>query len=269
MPSIPQLTDLQKGTIWGEYAEVFLLGIYTCLVVVTLRAGLRKGRLHLIGWFIIVVHWLTICRVALGLYVLYRVMFIDGGSPANYQITDYVLHGIRQGCTLVTAHLADSLFIWRLYVIWSRNVRIVLLPMFLFSCSATGAVVIVTSNFFLAKGPLYAAIHLWAPYATLAVVIVNTCYVTVLVASRLWWMGRMLHKMESSEKIRKSRYQGTITALVQSGSMYTIAVGLCLMSGIKRNIAIITVTGDVTAVVVGISATLLVLVRCDSERDLW
>lgn len=134
MHLIGKITDLQRGALWGEYAEAFLLGecfaqqlllpvhpdtiiaagTYTCLIVVTLWKGLRTGRpLNIIGWFIVVVYWLTVCRagkslydhstpaihrhsVALGFCAVYRVMLVNGGNPAEYTTTDYVLLGIRQ-----------------------------------------------------------------------------------------------------------------------------------------------------------------------------
>ncbi|KAG8851869.1 hypothetical protein FRB96_009054 [Tulasnella sp. 330] len=202
--------------------------------------------------------------MGLGLYITYRVMFINGGNHAIYQTTDCVLHGIRQGCTMVAAHLADSLFIWRLYVIWSRNIRILVLPAFLFICSATGATVVTITDFLLGNGQPYVAINSIAFDFILAVVIANTCYVTILLAGRLWWVGRMTDKMESPGQIRKSRYQGAIIALVQSGFMYTVAVTLSLIFEVKQNIAMGIVMGNVTAAVVGISATLLVLVCYDT-----
>ncbi|KAG8885200.1 hypothetical protein FRB98_001928 [Tulasnella sp. 332] len=260
MSLIGTLTDFQQGMYWGEFVEVFLLGIYTCLVVVTLREGIWEGRpLKHIGWFVVVVYWLAVWRLVLGLWILYRVMFVNGGNTAEYDATDYVLHGVRQGLSLASSHLADTVFIWRLYVLWSRNILVALLPGLLFLCSTSGATVVVITDFLLAKDPRYLAINSLAFDTTLVAILVNSCYVTILVSGRLWWVGRMMDRVNPMELSRRTRYQGAIAAFLQSGAMYTIAIILSLATSATKNIILYTVMGSIGAFTIGISATLLIL----------
>ncbi|KAG8878387.1 hypothetical protein FRB97_002550 [Tulasnella sp. 331] len=211
------------------------------------------------GWFIIIIYSLTICNVALGFGILQRVMFVNGGNAAEYTTADYLVHEFHVGSTLIANHLADSLFVRRLYVIWSRNIRIVLLPVFLFICGAIFATTIIITDALVGNDPRYGVVNISVYYSYLGVVIVNTCYVTILVAGRLWWIGRKMNQVESLEQVRETRYQGAIKALVQSGSLYTIVNVLSVIASAKENTAMLTVMSNITSTIAGISATLLVL----------
>ncbi|KAG8841142.1 hypothetical protein FRB96_008145, partial [Tulasnella sp. 330] len=194
--------------------------------------------------------------MVLGVSIMYRVMFINGGISAEYESIDIVLHAFHVGATLIAVRLNDvprrpplvtnqpnpiRCVPWRgtLYSSrWgcgSRNIPIILLPAFLFICGGVCAIVIFTTGFLVADNRQYATINTLGFYVFLGLAIVNTVYVTTLVAGRLWWVGRKADLAASPEQVRNNRYQSAITALVQSGAMYTISNVLSVISGGTKN----------------------------------
>ncbi|KAG9008403.1 hypothetical protein FRB94_013325 [Tulasnella sp. JGI-2019a] len=120
----------------------------------------------------------------------------------------------------------------------------------------------VIANFITARHPqnphfLIMAIPLFITVQS--VVIVYTCYMTVLIAGRLWWVGRAVNKMESPEEPKKNGYSGVIYAFVQSGVMQSIMRILIIVAAARRVDPVMTpIVGRIDIQVNGISATLLV-----------
>ncbi|KAG9001945.1 hypothetical protein FRB93_011917 [Tulasnella sp. JGI-2019a] len=263
MPVITDLTDLQRGTLWGEYAEALLIGIYTCLLIVTLWKPIESKRpLTLIGWTIIVIYVLSILRVVACFWVLYRSLFINGGEILKLESTDYVLRGVQEGLAFIGYLVSDGLFCWRLYVIWSRNIRIILLPALLLVVTVVGFTIIVVTDFLSAARPddlRYITLNLSVFIWVLAVVLAYTCYITIFIAGRLWWVGRATNKISTLGEKKRHGYQGAINAIVQSGVIYVITTALTIVSVATMNTAMMTIIGSIGPTLSGICATLLVL----------
>ncbi|KAG9007641.1 hypothetical protein FRB94_014159 [Tulasnella sp. JGI-2019a] len=260
---IGTLTNLQRGTLWGGFAEAFLIGIYSCLIVVTLWTPITTGRpLTIIGWTIIVIYCLTLCRVASDACVYFRTLFVNGGAFATLESIDFVFRAMQLTFMSVANTIADGLFCWRLYVIWLRNIRIVLFPavlLMIHTIICIAAIVIDSLSVSQPHRNQHIVFILWLNTGEVATVLLYTLYTTVLIAGRLWWAGRESRKFGSLEDARGNRYQGAITALVQSGVLYLITMLLMLSALLTTNIVTISVVIEISASVNGILATLLVL----------
>ncbi|KAG9002386.1 hypothetical protein FRB93_011503 [Tulasnella sp. JGI-2019a] len=259
---VEDLTEPQRGQLWGEYIATLLFGFYSCLLIITLWRPIGTRRLTAIAWIIIATYFLTLCRVVVDYPILDRAFFVTGGNPGELQSTDYVLRGVQQGVSSAAALLSDGLFCWRLYVIWSRSIRIILLPVCLLVITAIGATAIVATNLVTARrlqdhhllvmaGPLFMAAQ--------GVVIVYTCYMTIFIAGRLWWVGNAVKQITSPEQPRKNRYSGAIYALIQSGVMQSVTRILVIIAAATVNLTMTPIVGRIAVQVNGISATLLVL----------
>ncbi|KAG9000283.1 hypothetical protein FRB94_005598 [Tulasnella sp. JGI-2019a] len=113
-------------------------------------------------------------------------------------------------------------------------------------------------------------------------VLLYTIYTTGFIAGRLWWADRESKKFAWSGEARGNHYGGAIAALVQSGVLYLAMMLLTLIAFATMNvgaplsplsrkcidavgpslflqIVTISVVNEISAVVTGISATLLVL----------
>ncbi|KAG9001946.1 hypothetical protein FRB93_011918 [Tulasnella sp. JGI-2019a] len=263
MPVIKDLTDLQRGALWGEYAEIFLIGIYTCLVVVTLWKPIQSKRpLHLVGWTVVAIYLLTICRVVVCFWILFRSLFVNGGDPFRLESTDYVLRGFQSGIGFITYLMSDALFCWRLFVIWSRNIRIILLPACLLVLTVIGFIIILVTDFLSAAQPhnlryitLSMSFLVWVPI----VVLTYTAYMTIFIAGRLWWVGSAVNRLSTLEEKKGHGYQGAINAIIQSGAIYFIATALTIAAAATLNTLMLTILGTINPPLNGICATVLVL----------
>ncbi|KAG9028294.1 hypothetical protein FRB95_006627 [Tulasnella sp. JGI-2019a] len=94
---MPAIRDPRNFQLGAEFATGILIGIYSCILVVTLWRPIRTGRPLAIGWVIIAIYCLTLCRVAVGYRILGRTLFITGGKRETLDSTDYVLLGLRHG----------------------------------------------------------------------------------------------------------------------------------------------------------------------------
>ncbi|KAG9006426.1 hypothetical protein FRB94_000664 [Tulasnella sp. JGI-2019a] len=167
-------------------------------------------------------------------------------------------------CSPYKVLASDGLFCWRLYVIWSRNIRIILLPACLLVANVTGFTAIVVTDFLSAARPndlRYITLNLSLFIWVLAVSLAYTVYITVFIAGRLWWVGNATNNSLTltPEEEKRNRYQGAINALVQSGVIYSVTMVVSIISVALLNTVMITVLGCIAAPLNGISATLLVL----------
>ncbi|KAG9006116.1 hypothetical protein FRB94_000941 [Tulasnella sp. JGI-2019a] len=263
MPVITELTDLQRGTLWGEYVETFLIGIYTCLIMVTLWRPIEpKQPLTLVGRTIIAIYCLALCRIAISFWILYRTLFVNGGDFFKLEPIDYVIRGLQEGLAFTAILGSDGLFCWRLYVIWSRNTCIVLLPACLLVANVIGFSFIVATDFLLAARPndqrytsLHSSLFIWVSAAILA----YTFYITIFITSKLWWVGRATNKLSTTDEKRRNQFQGAINAIIQSGAIYFVLMILSLISTARMNVVMMTFLGCINPSLNGILTTLLVL----------
>ncbi|KAG9001941.1 hypothetical protein FRB94_000674 [Tulasnella sp. JGI-2019a] len=258
MPVITNQPDLQRGTLWGQFISALLFGFYSCLLVVTLWRPEGTGRpLTAIGWIIIAIYFLTLCRVVVDCRILQH-MLLDRGSMDSAS-ADY---GFQQGFSSAAALLSDGLFCWRLYMIWSRSIRVIIVPACLLVLNAVGFITIAVITFLMARWPInprLLAINFPLFIAAHSVVIAYTCYITIFIVGRLWWVGREANKIESPDRPKPNRYSGAISALIQSGGMYSATMVLTIIAAVKMDFTMILIVDRIAASVNGISATLLVL----------
>ncbi|KAG9036954.1 hypothetical protein FRB95_007517 [Tulasnella sp. JGI-2019a] len=95
--------------------------------------------------------------------------------------------------------------------------------------------------------------------AVQSVVIAYTCYITIFIAGQLWWVGRAANRIESPERPKRNRCLGAISALIQSGGMYSATMVLTIIAAVKVDFTMIPIVGRISASINGIPATLLAL----------
>ncbi|KAG9006685.1 hypothetical protein FRB93_008417 [Tulasnella sp. JGI-2019a] len=263
MPVIEELTDLQLGSFWGGFVEAFLVGIYSCLFVVTLWTPITTRRpLTIIGWTIIAIYCLTLGRAVTDACVFHRTLFVNGGELPALKSIDYGLRAIQHAFIFVVATLADGLFCWRLYVIWLRSIRVILFPALLLMIHTMICIAAVATDLLLALQPFrmqYLCSLRWYLTGEVVTASLYTLYNTVLIAGRLRWAGHESKKFGALEEVKGNRYGGAIAALVQSGVVYLITMLLMLSALLTKNMLMISVVTQISAIVNGISATLLIL----------
>ncbi|KAG8990525.1 hypothetical protein FRB94_005183 [Tulasnella sp. JGI-2019a] len=258
---MPVIGDPRAFQLGAEFASAILVGIYSCILVVTLWRPVGTGRPLTIGWIIIAIYCLTLCRVVVGYCTLGRTLFTADGKRETLDSTGYVLLGFRHGFSFAATWLSDGLFCWKLYIIFSRSIRIVLLPASLMVVNAISFTTIVIMDFLLARRPndQLAAIDFQLFVAVQGVILLHICYITIFIASRLWSVGRAVNKMSSLETSKRNGYSAAISALIQTGLIHSATRVVTIVIALAVDPVLLCAAGGITLTINAISITLLFL----------
>lgn len=144
--------------------------------------------------------------------------------------------------TFVTNNaVADTLFIYRCFIIWNRNIYVVTLPIITLVVTIVFGV-----DQSLPLTPFY------------IITLGNNVLVTGLTAGRIWWIGRQarVHLNPAMQK----RYVSSIAIIVESGVIYSAAILTFLILGvIPFTYPAADPTVDMLAQIVGIVPTLIIV----------
>ncbi|KAG6374625.1 hypothetical protein JVT61DRAFT_3988 [Boletus reticuloceps] len=150
--------------------------------------------------------------------------------------------------TLVLAQ--DIILIWRLYVVFAHNWKVIILPIILLAgCigSAYAASIISTSSNRGLPVSSYLLVSAWAFGFT------TNVSVTLAIAGRLWRMGR---KFDSLTGTRTNRFASSIYLVVESGAIS--AVSSTVVLALYANPAALTGL-DISAQVIALASFLIVV----------
>ncbi|KAG9014438.1 hypothetical protein FRB93_013563 [Tulasnella sp. JGI-2019a] len=152
---------------------------------------------------------------------------------------------------------------WRCYVIWSRNLRVLIFPVILMAICVAGCGVIIyydiaaqtrlaEPNF---QSQLY-AMTITVFFTTIAM----TWYTTGFICYRLWSSERQTRAIEDHEvNLRSGPYGKIIKALVQSRMLYSLTEAFFCACVMARNINGMTIVAAIDGRIIGIVTTLIVL----------
>ncbi|KAJ7319347.1 hypothetical protein DFH08DRAFT_390918 [Mycena albidolilacea] len=137
--------------------------------------------------------------------------------------------------------IADGLFIYRCYIIWNRNIYVVILPIIM---------LVITVVFGVDQAlPL-------APF--FGITLATTVLVAALTAGRIWWIGRQTRAHLKPDVQR--RYSNSISVIVESGVIYSVGLLAYLILGaIPSTLVAQDPTVDMLAQLVGIVPTLVIV----------
>ncbi|KAF8177549.1 hypothetical protein K438DRAFT_1292840 [Mycena galopus ATCC 62051] len=193
-----RISRLWVGTFfYGIYSTLFCICIY-----ILLRRPQHRGKIVLL---VTAIALFTLSTVQLVLLLVISASDISGIVVPYQEIvyTVNILYGVNN-------IIADGLVIYRCYCIWNHNIYAVIFPMML---------LVGTSIF-----GLDLALD---PYPFYALSLATNILVTALTAGRIWWFYRTAraYSMTDSQK----RYASTISILVESGALYSVAVTIFLV----------------------------------------
>ncbi|KAG8883812.1 hypothetical protein FRB97_005815 [Tulasnella sp. 331] len=118
--------------------------------------------------------------------------------------------------------MADVLLIWRLYVIWHKNKKIIILPAVLlasdFAMGTTIWLMAIITGINRRASQFSQAFFVLSIVNSTCALLLNV-YSTTLVISRLWWDSR-----RASTPQTRGLYKTVIVSLVESGAMFTVTL---------------------------------------------
>ncbi|KAJ3928717.1 MAG: hypothetical protein NXY57DRAFT_1019865 [Lentinula lateritia] len=160
--------------------------------------------------------------------------------------------------------IGDIILIYRCYFVWNGRWLAVVAPSFL-SALNTAMVFASIANIQLGSSDEFATGGYSSQvttgdnlqYAFLAMNVFNNILLTGLIAGRLWYLNRASTKLFGINPTPDKRYRTIVSMFLESGSLYPIALVICLIIQLKGSSA----TMDVVLLqIVGI-APMLILVR--------
>ncbi|KAJ7630278.1 hypothetical protein FB45DRAFT_531807 [Roridomyces roridus] len=188
---------------YGFYLHVFISAIHNLLYRCS-AAGKSILILASCAMFLVGTVQLALQLVSVGVYI--RILQQQMGAGADGYNTLIVLsHIILAFNTLV----ADSLFTYRCYILWGRRKAVILLPVLLMLSTLALGVAI---QF------LPALYTIRITQIEFVVVAVTNVLLTVLAASRIWWIRRK----GGPESILRQRCNSAFAFILESGVLYCI-----------------------------------------------
>ncbi|KAG8986220.1 hypothetical protein FRB93_005478 [Tulasnella sp. JGI-2019a] len=222
-------------------------GFYTCIFIATIRA-LRSRAASLASFpaliIISIFIWNLVDLVCI-VFTVYKGFIIYEDGPTVYwtlyesRKIDDALYAISDFSTACAAFSCDILMLWRTYVVWSRNKRIIYLPASFLFCSTLGSIVICVYDIFGAQWSTADAAYLDQLFYLIATVfglnIVTTWYLTSFLVYRLWSVEKETQSLEDYEaRVSGNSYRTIMRVVIQSGAIHSMTEVAILASVITK-----------------------------------
>jgi len=156
---------------------------------------------------------------------------------------------------LASALLGDGLICWRLFVIWSRNVYVLIAPVIILVAEGVIGLLVVGFDYHSIGQPE----HKFQDVLNVGSIVVVACSVVVnilvtsLIAGRLWWMGRQIQDISD-----RQAYTRIIVVLIESGSLYTATILVFFVFVVARMEGAYRLIDYIVTICVAIAPTLIV-----------
>ncbi|KAI3621082.1 hypothetical protein WG66_008924 [Moniliophthora roreri] len=158
-----------------------------------------------------------------------------------------------------TSIISDAILLWRLYVVWGRQIKAIVLPVLM--CIGSNALVIANVSSSYVNGtyvslPYIGVIHLVPELLTPFVVlnVITHLALTLLIAGRILYI-RHCAKAFLARSVR-SMYRTTVIATVESGMIYPLSL---LLFAFSNSPVIIQVIYYSLELIMGIANTLIIV----------
>ncbi|KAF8960652.1 hypothetical protein BDZ97DRAFT_1922027 [Flammula alnicola] len=211
--SLDSQSDIAETRYVAAYLfKVFLYGLYTNLLILGVYLLCINRRTVRWPFITIAVLMFTIATadITLALFFLFRCILNDEEVP--------VLNPYPMALFFITNNtIADSVIIYRCYIVWRRKRRIVIVSGIFLLCSSICGYVFAISSAHLRR---LLVIYLWMTFA------LNIC-LAVITAGRIYWSARRASNVLGPENPR--RYYSIFAIIIDSGMIYPVYLLLDLI----------------------------------------
>ncbi|KAJ7116264.1 hypothetical protein C8R43DRAFT_1137940 [Mycena crocata] len=143
--------------------------------------------------------------------------FADQSSPLP--VTKLVLYSLNASRPQRRVFTQDLVLVWRLWIVWGRDWRIIVVPI-IFECTHTAAAFVAEARGAIPGIPVFDKIlHRWALVNWSLDLTVNIG-VTAGIAYKLWSVGMNVQALTGR---RSNKYYGAILTVIESGGLFTTA----------------------------------------------
>jgi len=259
---------LQTLPLGAPTLELWLNGLYTCLVVATFYALQRKSGIEgrrLWYWTAIVIALYFFATVHSTMTIVFevRVFTFHGGDPSvieAFSNQNRVFRGIIATMFVMTVLIADVLFIWRCWVIWERRWIICVIPILSTVAGTVLAILSIIGQVEVAekRTPGVVPEHfvmVTTPYFILS--LVTSLYSTVLISLRVILVQREMYKL-GIESQYKRQYSRMVEIIVESAALNSINL-IAFVILTERKSGNLDWPQDIQPQIAGIAPTLILL----------
>ncbi|KAG8994446.1 hypothetical protein FRB94_013135 [Tulasnella sp. JGI-2019a] len=252
----------------GSVIALMIWGFYICLFIITIWV-LRSKRVSIVsplGFVLVLIFLCNLGSAICDVFEMFNGFILYPEGPGEYYpimgtLIDNEWVIANNAFLAIAAYFGDLLMAWRLYIIWTRDKRVLYLPSVLFVLGAVGVVMVIVFDALernsINKGGFHVQYRV-VSIVSFAITLALSWYSTVLICFRLWSAQRKTMALREGEN-NPTRYYEIIWVLIQSGMLYSITLGMWLVAYIIGNYSVWTIMDALITRIVGINTALIVL----------
>ncbi|ESK85569.1 hypothetical protein Moror_10019 [Moniliophthora roreri MCA 2997] len=257
-----------KSMLVALWTQTMLYGMNTvlfimCVYVLTHDRGKGKGAPINKPLLITAIVLYTLCAAhaindlgrAIAAFISYE---NNPGGATAYYVQLWVWSSVlRQAIYVTNNAVADALLVYRLYVVWNFNVKIITGPVIvLLTTTVCGyRAVWGFSNIKQGEDTYAADIYTWG-IALFALSLLLNLVVTSAIAGRMWWCGNRMAATLGQKHGRK--YSQAMVIIVESGAIYSVCVFIVLITYATKTNGVY-IAYDALAQIMGMNPILIIV----------
>ncbi|KZT54948.1 hypothetical protein CALCODRAFT_519072 [Calocera cornea HHB12733] len=201
---------------------IFLVLFGACCYVLLQKKKMTTTNAMFLGTAILMFILITINFAVSWSRIMDAVFIEEDGTSYLADLTQWK-EVFRTGVYVALTAVADSLFIYRLYMVWSKNIYIIILPALLLCGSLTSGIGIEVAIASLKGSSLFGSgIAAWAT-SFFSISLVQNLITTALIVFRIWRVN-----MAGVGQMGQHSLWPVIAVILESGAIYSANV-LCLL----------------------------------------
>ncbi|KAI0630789.1 hypothetical protein C8Q77DRAFT_226919 [Trametes polyzona] len=210
---------IDEAYLIGGWLESFVWGVYTTMFAMTAYTIYQKRREDINKFTtitLVLLYVLATSHMSLALVRLIQgfVLFRDVLDPILYFANIGVrLNVAKDFIYITTLSLGDLVIVWRLYVVWGKNLYIAFLPFLL--CLGELAVGYGSISYWLAPKQNFTVMGRLGSTLFILSLVANIL-VTLVIAGRIWWVSRRTRKALG---VAGGHYQRVLLLIIESGAL--------------------------------------------------
>ncbi|KAG8862946.1 Rab GDP dissociation inhibitor alpha [Tulasnella sp. 330] len=254
--------------LWGAYTLVYFGTVW-----VTYQRKLKCGVPILA---ITLMYILCFISTADSLQRAYSAYIFHAGTASEFFLTSSDGRTLNDTSYGLLSAVGDALILWRLWIIWSRDIRILVVPCLLYIMGIACVIITVVIDIKYASNPNghFAVEWLYnsATEGGLGISVALSCLVTALIIGKIWWVRRQVVKMLRRTGAENQNAQTTVhrrvtMILVESGALYTLVQAAYMASLLSRSTVATSVVSNICPKVLALAPTLIVLLQKNMDEE--
>jgi len=218
-----------EAVLVGIWLETLVYGIYvplffTCIWIVLYRRGVRPVNWKLLGPAI-VMFILSTVHIGVGIRRLIE-GFVQSPNPALYYADLQRWKNVWSDAIYVTINLiGDSIVIYRCYVVWNYQKRVIVLPLLCLIGSVVTGIYAVIGFHYVKPGDTAFVMRISAfARADFVLSLVVNVMCTGLIAFHIWRSARFIGPHLGRQHV--GVYYGALAVIVESAAIYTLSMAI-------------------------------------------